>query len=670
MDKTNMNTINSDRVDSSDLLVKFKTPSVFYPFLALIIILIIVLFVILFKAKTPNTNSSNTTAPTQSQVKIIGDVFIILFITLIILILCVSLLPSYKDLRGLFQQISSVTYVIIYTIFLILLFTLIPSDTLNKYAYIITPLTMVLGLFSFYKSFTAKYISNFDVNYERIKSIILIFCLITIYITYYNSDPGGYISKYFGYTLLLTIIIAAFAFLYLVIVLTLPEKDISLFKGNKKYSNFLQNFSNFSVYGSLLFVVFIIVVTITIATYPGGFFNDKATSSAVMIILLLVCILSSILLAGYIFPEITDNIFTMNKKMEINQMNLFKKSLMALFGIIISGLLIFWIVYNVQSLSSQSSIISLVLNILLVLIFLALIYNTIYVKLPNGNSRKSGFFDVIMNLIFYLPCLFSNLFEYAGKGISHEYNSTTTGSILMLLLAIVLIVIYFNMPSVFNMINLQGGKQLVNKPVYTDSQYALGTYEELNGNKSFDYQYAISCWIFLDAAGPNVNPSSEKYTSLLNFGNKPNILYNAKTNTLMISMQQKDLQVNTQNKLTDFDDNGNRIIYINTNTPLQKWNNFIINYNGGILDVFLNGVLVKSEVGVVPYYTLDNLTIGEKNGVKGGICNVVYFRTALTSSNIYYIYNTAKGKTPPVTNDSNTTIIKNNIATLGNSTNK
>jgi hypothetical protein len=653
MDKTNMNTINNDGVDSSDLLVKLKMPSIFYPFLALIIILIIVLFVLLFKV-----NFANMKGPTDTQQKIISDIFIILFLTLIILILCVSLLPSYKDVRGLFQQMSSVTYVIIYTVFLILLFTLVSSDTLNKYSYIITPLTILLGVFSFYKSVSAKYISEFDVHYERIKSIILMFCLITVYITYYNTDPGGYISQYFGYTLLLTIIIAVFAFLYLVIVLTLPEKDISLFKGNKKYSNFLQNFSSFSVYGSLLFVLFIIFVTITISTYPGGFFNDKATSAGVMIILLLVCILWSMLLAGNIFPEFTDSILTMNKKIEINRMNLFKKSLMALFGIVISGLLIFWIVYNIQNLSSESSIISFILNIVLVLIFLALIYNTIYVKLPNGNSRKSGFFDIIMNLIFYLPCLFGNLFEYAGKGLSNEYNSTTTGSLLMLLLAIVLIVIYFNMPSVYNMINLQGGNQLVNKPVYTDSQYALGTYEELNGSDNFDYQYAISCWIFLDASGPNVNPSSDKYATLLNFGNKPNILYNAKTNTLMITMQQKDLKANTQNKLTDFDDNGNRLIYKNTNIPLQKWNNFIINYNGGILDIFLNGELVKSEIGVVPYYTLDSLTIGENKGMKGGICNVVYFRRALTSSNIYYIYNTAKGKAPPVTNDSNATILK------------
>ena len=84
---------------------------------------------------------------------------------------------------------------------------------------------------------------------------------------------------------------------------------------------------------------------------------------------------------------------------------------------------------------------------------------------------------------------------------------------------------------------------------------------------------------------------------------------------------------------------------------LQKWNNIIINYDGGILDIFLNGELVKSNVGVVPYYKLDNLTIGENNGIKGGICNVIYYKHVLSSNNIYYLYNTIKNKTPPIVNE-------------------
>jgi hypothetical protein len=154
---------------------------------------------------------------------------------------------------------------------------------------------------------------------------------------------------------------------------------------------------------------------------------------------------------------------------------------------------------------------------------------------------------------------------------------------------------------------------------------------------------------------------------LLNFGGKPNVLYNGKTNTLMVTMSQKDLKKTTANNLLEFDEEGNRILYIKHNVLLQKWNNIIINYNGGILDIFLNGELVKSDIGVVPYYTLDSLTIGKAGGIHGGICNVVYFKKALTAMNVYLLYNVVKNKTPPVTNESNLTIMKQNFKTLSNS---
>ena len=96
-------------------------------------------------------------------------------------------------------------------------------------------------------------------------------------------------------------------------------------------------------------------------------------------------------------------------------------------------------------------------------------------------------------------------------------------------------------------------------------------------------------------------------------------------------------------------------------------NNVIINYSGGILDIFINGELVKSDIGVVPYYTLDNLTTGKDGGVNGGICNVVYFKRPLTALNVYILYNMIKNKQPPVTNDSNITITKRNLQTLSKS---
>jgi hypothetical protein len=304
-----------------------------------------------------------------------------------------------------------------------------------------------------------------------------------------------------------------------------------------------------------------------------------------------------------------------------------------------------------------------------------LIYKTINTTLPVGNSNKNAFFSLITSIIFYIPCLFNGLFDYMGNSTMGnspmgQNNSETAGSIIMLITSILLIVAYFKTPSVFNMINVQGGEQLVNKPVYTDTKYSLGSYQELNGSDNPDYQYAISYWVFVDAAPPNTNSSYNKFTSLLNFANKPNILYNGTTNTLMITADQKNLKEITKNKLIDFDENGNRIIYKNSDFLLQKWNNIIINYNGGVLDIFLNGELVKSDIGVVPYMTYDNLTIGEDKGIKGGICNVIYFKKALNSSNIYYLYNMVKDRSPPVLNDSNTTILKEDISKIGTSTNR
>jgi hypothetical protein len=634
MDNTNASTNNEN------LIPKLKTSGVFYIFSGLIIFLIIMMFMIFYDV-SPNFNK-----PSKSQQQMVADVFIILFFSLLVVGICIIFLPNAKEIKQLFEQIGNVTYVILYTIFAILFYTMISKDILNDYSHIINPVMLGLGAFSFYKGTSDNYIEKFNTNYERIKMLILLFCLITIIITFYNVNPGGSSSQYFGYSLLLTIIISVFAFLYVIILMTLQSDE------GKMQKNLLTNFSSFGAYGSILFILFLVVITVLISSNKDSFFANKEKSVSVIIMVLIICILWSVLLGANLFSDAPNNMADLNK------MDLFKKSLLMLFGLVISGLLIFWITYNIENLSGNSSIVRFILNLLLVALILGLIYKTINVKLPAGNTKKNGFFNLLSSTLLYIPCLISGGFDSLGKVAVGEYNATNAGSFMMLILALALIVVYFTTPSLFNLISTQGGKQLVNKPVYTDTEYSLGSYQDLNGSDNFDYQYAISCWVFIDAIGPN---TSSGFKSILNFGNKPNILYNAKTNTLMVTMQQKDLKNVTKNKLIDFDNEGNRIIYVNKNFLLQKWNNIIVNYNGGTLDIFLNGELVKSSIEVVPYYTFDNLTIGENDGIKGGICNVVYFRRALTSQNIYYIYNTVKDKKTPTLNESNETIMIENI---------
>ena len=544
---------NSNSSNSSSVIQKIKTPKVYFPFMFLIFCLILVLFFVIFKVKK-NVES---------------NVFIILFFTILIVGICIQFVPNFEAVKTLLGEINNIFYLIFYVIFLILFFNLMPENTLNDYAYIITPITMLLGAFMFYKSSTYNFNEKFNVNYERIKTLIMFFCMITIFIIYYNVDPGGLIQKYFGYSLLLTILITVFIFLYLIIVLTLPDKSAN--SGQK--TNFFDNFRSVSTYGSIGFVLFILTIIIISSTSGADIFKDKYKLGTASILVLVICILWGILLFSNLFPEIYDSSIALNK------INLFKRSLLVLFGIVLVALILYWFSYNLHHLSSNSSIVSFVFNLLIIILVLGLIYKTIYVKIPVGNSNKNAFFSLITSFIFYIPCIFSGIFDSAGKIIAGEYYGSDAGSLMMLILAIILLVGYYEMPSLFNTINIQGGKQLLNKPVYTDSLYSLGTYQELNGSDTFDYQYAISFWVFLDSAAPNTSASYSKYTSLLNFGNKPNVLYNGEKHTLMVTMQQKDLKKINKNHLIDFDENGNRILYKNENMLLQKWNNIFIRFH-------------------------------------------------------------------------------------------
>jgi hypothetical protein len=655
-----MNQPTQSEISSYNMLPFFKTNKVLYLFSFIIVVMIIGMFMILYNVKLP----SNVPSMDKTNEQITYNVFIVMFILIFIIAISIKLLPESYNLVNFFSQIKWVGFILIYVIGLILFFRLTSIDIINKYASVILIVSAVIGLFLFYNATTTNYISQFNVNYERIKSILLLFLFIVIVSVFYSFNPGGYITKYFGSSLMFTFIISVLALLYVIILLSVPD---SVGVGAK---NFLSNFTNFSFYSSAFFVIFLIVMTSIISTYPGGIAAITKKNTVWAFILLIIIVLIWV-------PMIGSNLFEDSTSGTTDgKIDLFKKGLLYLSGLVISGLLIFWIVQSIENLSGKSSVTSFILNLLIVVIVLALIYRTMNVKIPdnNANLKKNAFFDMILNSIFYIPCLFSNTVDstlnfgnnvFGSQGPS--YFTKEKNSFIMLLTVIVLILLYIFGPILYEKIILQGGNLLVNKPVNTNNEYSLGTYEQLNGSDNFDYQYAISSWIFINSDAPNTNDSYNKYTTLLNFGGKPNILYNGSTNSLMVTMQQKDLNKNTNNKLLEFDEEGNRILYIKHNVLLQKWNNIIINYNGGILDIFINGELVKSDIGVVPYYTLDSLIIGKNGGLNGGICNVVYFKKPLTALNIYFLYNIIKNKTPPITNDSNLTIMEQNFKTVNNS---
>ena len=649
--------INEDDTNINELS-NIKTPITFYIIFTIIIFLMIMMFVVFFYNKPAKDTLDNKT-----EADIAKNVLLTFFFFITIISLCYIMLPKTNSIKKtlfllykLFEDIKSVSYAVVYTIALILFFGFVPESTVNTYSKIILIVSFILGLFVFYKAGSYSYINEFNINYERIKTIILFYCLLTIFIIFYNNDPGGYISKYFGTSFIVMSLVGLFSILYLIVVVTLPDKP-----NIKPSTDILSDkFTRFSKYIISLLFIFIVVVFVLIFRYNNdkSVFRNRSVAAGFLIFAFCIALLWTFLVGANTFPE------SLDKSLATNQLSLFKRALLTLFSLIVSGLLIAWIAITIENYgeSGKSNLTKFILNFAIIAIILGLVYKTINVDLPVGNNKKNSFVNLILSTVFYVPCLFTGIFDvFAGilrKVFNINIGSQNVGSVdltslLMFLSACGLILLYVFMPSIFNIVNKQGGNQLVDKPVNTNTKYDLGTFQELNKRDDFDYQYAISFWVFINSIGPNMNPNYNRYTSLLNFGEKPNILYNGSINTLLVTMDMNgELPSNNEetytNKLVEFDENGNRILYRNEKFLLQKWNNIIINYSGGILDIFLNGELVKSIVGIVPYYKLDSLTIGQNDGIEGGICNVIYFRQKLNTNNIFYLYNMVKDKSPPV----------------------
>ena len=290
--------------------------------------------------------------------------------------------------------------------------------------------------------------------------------------------------------------------------------------------------------------------------------------------------------------------------------------------------IIFMVVYATGGTSVVGSGILTSLNVLFALAIITLLV----VQL--GKMKDNSIFALIYNTITYIPCLIVDLIN----AIKKEYNNTTPTTIIVLGINVALYFIIWILPKINKFIFDVPGQQLINEPIYINNEKVLGTYESFKSSKNkkhkFNYNYGISSWIYINPQPPNTGESYTQFTSLLNYGNKPNILYKADTNTLQINVK--------------INDNNEKIIFSTNNFPLQKWNNIIVNYDGGTLDVFINNKLVASQGSVVPYMTFDKITSGSNNGIHGGICNVKYYPKKLNIGEIKQIFNSVKNKNPPI----------------------
>ena len=84
------------------------------------------------------------------------------------------------------------------------------------------------------------------------------------------------------------------------------------------------------------------------------------------------------------------------------------------------------------------------------------------------------------------------------------------------------------------------------------------------------------------------------------------------------------------------------MIYKTSDILFQRWNHFVINYNYGTLDIFINNNLVATQKNVSPYIQSNNNSIqfgSNQNTLKNcGICNIRYYNIPLNLTQIRNIY--------------------------------
>ena len=505
---------------------------------------------------------------------------------------------GFSEITKYLADYKQIIFLILYIVFIIVYFTIkfeknAIIENINNF---FVPFLLLFGVYLFYRGF-----GDASKDVSKIKSILTFMCLLFFMGIVYILDPNQLISTYFGYTMVISILIALFGLCYVTSVISARNTSIPTTRSDSS-----QVFTQYGVF--FLFIIFLITVTIGITQYPGKI------SVLLISLILLVSIIWIIALLWVLFSN-SKSTFDLTNLNEVAS-----KIGIILSGLSLSGMFIYWLVYTIQNLSGKNGIWHLILNLIVVLIVLSIMYKILKFETA---FKTNKIFSLLINIIFYIPCLFVTISENITA--LRNQNFSQLSYVKLLVGIIIAYVIYFRYSFVERRISNQGGQLLLKGPISLNSENVL---EGLTTNMDkFNYNYAISCWVYLDSVNKN---NVDTYFSIINYGEKPNISYNPVL---------KKLKITTTDK---------RKAYLVDNFLLQKWNNIIVNYSGGTVDIFINGDLIRSFTNIAPYMAHDNLVVGQENGVNGGICSVVYFDEQLTSKQIYYVYNSLKNKTPPL----------------------
>ena len=254
----------------------------------------------------------------------------------------------------------------------------------------------------------------------------------------------------------------------------------------------------------------------------------------------------------------------------------------------------------------------------------------------DSNNKPNNKSNFIISLINFIPCLFINLAEY----IKEQFNLTSNSALILLFIEVVIIALRFIVAYILKQVNKNSNaNKLIKKPVSLHYKTSLGKYmseKEQKDNNMFEkdyfnYNYALSFWVWIIPEAKSVSEAYNKKTEIINIGDVVKLNFNDNKIDIFASTSVKGKKIPKMEKLFTI----HEINY-------QKWNNFVINYSGGTLDIFKNSELISSTPNITPISSNKLGSVGEKDGVYGGIKEVVYYKKPLTNQEIDLNYKNLK----------------------------
>jgi len=549
--------------------------------------------------------------------------------------------------------------------------------------WIVALVPFVIGIYLFYKASDSGAVldiaaakTNANLYAKRSKLLLVFYCSIVFAMIYFytyrgtvntssNVNPTDgtttttevYSASRFSKTWPVLIAFMCIVFVYLFLVMNIKVRGAAssptgldaYFLPSDNGTNVGESFFQGLSPVSLIFEIFLFVLVVAIAIVLGvtnvvnGGAAQEATKDGSLSITCMSAILIGFFFVFYFLYLMTSTIKDTNLvNFETPISKIAGTSLVAMEGLVfvaMLGCLIAWIVYVSNIPATSRGYLNIFINIIVMFFVAALMFRVVA---GGAYYQNNALYRLIINFFFYIPCFFVNLLHWFSKrlpglpsgmvGVGESLIGSGPPFYPMLVGIIVLYILYYVLyPFLRKKYVLQGGLLLLNNPVSLGTQVGLGP---IGTTLEPNYNYGISFWLTLDASADN-NKSQDAAT-ILNFGGLPLIQYNGPTGKLIVHSTNI---VGTT---------GGVYPSCEIVLPLQKWNNVIVSYNDGYLDVFFNGDLVYSNK-TSPSVPKGEITIGDSSGLlNGSICNLTYFAYPLSIKQIYYLYNSVKDVTPPV----------------------